>query len=360
MVVLSWAFPLGKITAVLRPALSLVAASAALLMPTLGGGSDVSRVAAGRAISAAASAAAEAEPPTSSDAVVAAHPAPSPPSMGHGAKTAFLPASGPRELVLSFDDGPDLKGTPLILEELDRRGLKAIFFVSGWRLVGDSPEGLARRDLVRKIASHGHLVANHTMNHKDLCENPELQAEEIDGNSEIVTQATGVRPLLFRAPYGAYCRSLEDSLAARDLVDIGWNIDPQDWNGTTPEEILAYLIRKLTKLEGRGILLLHDTHTASVRSFPVLLDWIARENHRAVKERRPPIALLDYSVLLPKHSLPRTGLETIFARLAGDIGSAFRLLPARSILMGTLGGSPNPPAMGSERQSRSSPARYSP
>src|SRR6187402_1084849 len=54
-------------------------------------------------------------------------------SPGHGAHTAFKPSTAPRELLLSFDDGPDLSGTPLILDELDRRGLKAIFFVTGWR-----------------------------------------------------------------------------------------------------------------------------------------------------------------------------------------------------------------------------------
>src|SRR6187431_625742 len=57
-------------------------------------------------------------------------------SPGHEARTRFYPAGTPRELVLSFDDGPDLDGTPLILEELDRRRLKAIFFVTGWRMLG--------------------------------------------------------------------------------------------------------------------------------------------------------------------------------------------------------------------------------
>src|SRR6185312_8627970 len=116
-----------------------------------------------------------------------------------------------------------------ILDELDRRGLKAIFFVTGWRLKGDRPEDIARRDLVRKIAAHGHLVANHTMSHHDLCQNPAEQAEEIDANAELITETTGVRPFLFRSPYGAFCHSLDAALTARGLVDVGWNLDPQDW-----------------------------------------------------------------------------------------------------------------------------------
>jgi peptidoglycan/xylan/chitin deacetylase (PgdA/CDA1 family) len=243
-------------------------------------------------------------------------------SPGHGPKTGFQPAASPRELLLSFDDGPDLKGTPLILDELDRRGLKGIFFVTGWRLAGDHPEDVARRDLVRKIASHGHLVANHTMTHKNLCQNPAEQAVEIDGASEIVTQATGVRPLLFRAPYGAYCRSLAVTLAARELPDIGWNLDPQDWKNTDPKAMLKYLISKLSRLEGRGILLLHDTHAASVTMLPLLLDWIARENHRAVSAGQAPITLADYSVLIPEHDLAKNGLETIVSQLAAEVGAS--------------------------------------
>src|SRR6185503_20299046 len=122
------------------------------------------------------------------------------------------------------------------------------------------PEDHARRELVRKIAAHGHLVANHTFSHHDLCQNPTEQAVEIDSNSELITATTGVRPLLFRSPYGAYCRSLDAALALRGLPDIGWNIDPQDWKETKGEDAaFKYLVGKLSTLKGRGILLLHDT-----------------------------------------------------------------------------------------------------
>src|SRR5262245_6564484 len=109
-------------------------------------------------------------------------------SPGHGPRTSFRPSSSPRELLLSFDDGPDLSGTPAILAELDKRGLKAIFFVTGWRLVGQRPEDVARRDLVRKIGAHGHLVANHTMNHHDLCQNPAEPAAGIGSRPEVDRQ----------------------------------------------------------------------------------------------------------------------------------------------------------------------------
>jgi peptidoglycan-N-acetylglucosamine deacetylase len=243
---------------------------------------------------------------------VAASPRPRP-AFGYGPLTGFYPSDAPRELVLSFDDGPDLKFTPLVLDELDRRGLKAIFFITGHRVVGERPEDLARRELLQKIAAHGHLVANHTMSHRNLCRAPEDVPAEIDANAEVIAAATGVRPLLFRAPYGARCHSLEAALADRELVSVGWNLDPQDWRNPTSEEILAYLEAKLTRLEGRGILLLHDTHPASVFALGPLLDWIARENVRAVAEHRPPIVMRDYAAFLPERPLPRTSLGAVVA-----------------------------------------------
>jgi peptidoglycan-N-acetylglucosamine deacetylase len=237
-------------------------------------------------------------------------------AFGFGTRTGFYPSDEPRELVLSFDDGPDLKFTPLVLDELDRRGLKAIFFVTGHRVIGDRPEDLARRELLGRIAAHGHMVANHTMTHRDLCQAPNEAAAEIDENSEVIAQATGVRPLLFRAPYGARCRTLEAALAARQLVSVGWNLDPQDWRNPTSEEILTYLQSRLARLKGRGILLLHDTHPASVFALGPLLDWIARENRVAVRAGQAPIVLRDYSVFLPARPAPRTGIATVIRSVA--------------------------------------------
>jgi peptidoglycan/xylan/chitin deacetylase (PgdA/CDA1 family) len=250
-------------------------------------------------------------------------------SPGHGAFTRFLPSSSPRELLLSFDDGPDLLGTPTILAELDKRGLKAIFFVTGWRLVGQRPEDVARRDLVRKIAAHGHLVANHTMNHHDLCQNPAEQAAEIDASTELIAETTGVRPLLFRSPYGAFCRSLEAALTARGLPDIGWNIDPQDWKSANSEDaVFSYLTNKVDKLKGRGIMLLHDTHEASVHALPRFLDWLARENTRAVRAHRAPVNIIDYQVMVPKRDVTATGIPELVGALVADArGSVARHLP---------------------------------
>jgi peptidoglycan/xylan/chitin deacetylase (PgdA/CDA1 family) len=292
---------------------SLAAFMGPLLVPALVGGSDQPR--AGRARSLALVAA----PFGTYGSDFPTEVAPPFESPGHGPHVAFHAATESRKLLLSFDDGPDLRGTPLILDELDRRGLKAIFFVTGWRLKGERPEDIARRDLVRKIAAHGHLVANHTMSHHDLCQNPTEQDEEIDANSELITETTGVRPFLFRSPYGAFCHSLETALNARGLVDVGWNLDPQDWKAERDEEaVFSYLTDKLAGLKGRGILLMHDTHLASVHALPRVLDWLARQNAHDVRDGRQPIQIVDYREIVPPRAVAAGGLPELVGALVAD------------------------------------------
>jgi peptidoglycan/xylan/chitin deacetylase (PgdA/CDA1 family) len=222
------------------------------------------------------------------------------------AGTANLPAE--RLVLLTFDDGPDLQGTPLILDELDRRKLRAVFFVMGQHIVRNRPEDLARRDLLRKLAVHGHHVGNHTMKHKDLCRNPDAVAEEVDHAAELITYATGVRPLLFRSPYGARCHSLDRALAERDLTQVGWNADPREWRGNSENAIVAYVTNLLAHANAPVILLLHDKNMSAVQALPRILDWIEQEKARVAREGGVPIRIVDYSVLLPgQHTALQAG-----------------------------------------------------
>ena len=69
--------------------------------------------------------------------------------------------------------------------------------------------------------------------------------------------------------------------------------------------MFTYLTGKVDKLKGRGIMLLHDTHEASVHALPKFLDWLARENMRAVRQHRPPVNVIDYGVMVPKRPVTR-------------------------------------------------------
>ncbi len=208
------------------------------------------------------------------------------------------PAPRERQVLLTFDDGPDLQGTTAIMEELGRRGLKAVFFVSARHIVRNQPADLARRELLRKLAQRGHHVGNHTMNHLDLCRSPEAMAYEIDSAAEIITYSTGVRPFLFRSPYGARCRQLDRALAERDTIQVGWNVDPQEWRGDDENAIYNHVVARLARATGPVILLLHDRSLAAGRALARILDWLDREQARVAREGGLPIRVVDYTVLL--------------------------------------------------------------
>src|SRR5690242_4271971 len=74
--------------------------------------------------------------------------------------------TGDPEIILTFDDGPNPATTPKVLDTLKKHGLHAIFFLVGDRL---SPDNYVAHDLVRRMIAEGHIVANHTVSHIQLC-----------------------------------------------------------------------------------------------------------------------------------------------------------------------------------------------
>ena len=238
--------------------------------------------------------------------------------------TTLRPSGDAHEILLTFDDGPDLSTTPLVLDELDKRGLKAVFFVNGRSLMGDRPADRARRHLLRKLALHGHLVGNHSLTHKALCADHASIPREIDDNAEMIAAITGVYPMLFRAPYGGTCAPLEKALAERGLTNVGWNVDPQEWKVQNADETVATAVAQLKALKGRGILLLHDTHPSTASALPRLLDWVQMHNsdvddQAAGLNKRPrlPFRIVDYTVLLPPHVLPQMPVFDVMAAAFG-------------------------------------------
>jgi peptidoglycan/xylan/chitin deacetylase (PgdA/CDA1 family) len=134
------------------------------------------------------------------------------------------PATAPRTVALTFDDGPSPRWTPQVLDVLRRHNVRATFFVIGSNV--DAHPALARR-----IVAEGHVIANHTQNHPMLTRLPAGHvAAEIDAATNAIVRATGVRPCFFRGPGGTHSGLLVQSVAhSRNLTIAGWNRDPYDW-----------------------------------------------------------------------------------------------------------------------------------
>lgn len=214
-----------------------------------------------------------------------------------------LPAAPP-ELLFTFDDGPNLLRTPKILDTLDAHQIKAVFFVNGWHFQGDRPEAEKARALLREIVRRGHAIGNHTVHHYFLCGKlgKKVASDEIELNAQLIEQAIGVRPELYRTPYGSHCKQLSATLAELGVTHTHWDIDPQDWKVQNTKLVRDYVIRSIKRLRGRAIVLFHDVHEDTVRALPQVLDWLAKENAARVARGETPVRVVDYAYLLPPHA----------------------------------------------------------
>ncbi|MFB7089015.1 polysaccharide deacetylase family protein [Streptomyces sp. NPDC056296] len=131
-----------------------------------------------------------------------------------------------RTMLLTFDDGPDPRYTPDILDTLAKYDVRATFFVCGE--MADY-----NRDLLSRMADEGHVVGNHTWSHPLLTSLGRRRIRsEMERTSEVVEQAYGEPPRWFRAPYGAWNRAAFQLGAELGMEPLAWTVDTLDW--TTP------------------------------------------------------------------------------------------------------------------------------
>jgi peptidoglycan/xylan/chitin deacetylase (PgdA/CDA1 family) len=175
-----------------------------------------------------------------------------------------------RTMVLTFDDGPDPRYTPAVLDILAEYDVRAMFFVCG-EMAADHPQLLAR------MADEGHVVGNHTWSHPLLTELTRRQIRsEMARTCDVIEDAYGERPRWFRAPYGAWNRAAFQLGAELGMEPLAWTLDTLDW--TTPGT--RTIVDRVEHGAGPGVVVLsHDAggdRTQSVlalrRYLPRLLD----------------------------------------------------------------------------------------
>jgi len=184
-------------------------------------------------------------------------------------------AGGEHQVALTFDDGPDPKWTPQVLDLLKARGVKAAFF-----LVGVNAEKYP--DLVRRIVAEGHEIGNHTYYHPNLAVCwPEHIRLELNATQLLLETITGRSTTLFRPPYAADTSpsSLADLAPLRIADEMNYlvvleNIDPQDWARPGEDVILQRI--KQQRHDG-SIILLHDAggdRSQTIAALPRIIDWL--------------------------------------------------------------------------------------
>ncbi len=189
-----------------------------------------------------------------------------------------------KEVVLTFDDGPEPHTTARVLDALQRECVKASFFLLG-RNARAHPE-LARREL-----AEGHTVGNHTFSHPLLNRMTPAAAEaEIDRGFAAIdavlyghVSATPATPF-FRFPGFASNAALLERLERRRIVVFGADLWASDWNPMPPDMELALVLGRLEKTGG-GIVLFHDTRTQTAAMLPAFLKALKNRGYGVVHVR---------------------------------------------------------------------------
>jgi len=200
----------------------------------------------------------------------------------------------PDKLALSFDDGPDPKWTPAILDILKRKDVKASFMV-----IGEAAQDNV--GLLRRYIREGHEIGNHTYTHPDISEIPIRQVElELNLTERLFASKLGLKPLYFRPPYSIDQEPDTNDQAApayhiqqMGYTVIGDKIDTDDWSEhprKTPQEIASSVMEQLrimkTKPQFRGsIILMHDgggDRSATIAALPLLIDTLRAHGYQIV------------------------------------------------------------------------------
>lgn len=159
------------------------------------------------------------------------------------------------KLALTFDDGPDPVSTPLILDELDRLGIKATFF-----LLGAMAEAFPYT--AKEVVARGHEIALHGQWHRNhLLRSARTISYDMERALETVSAATGIRPVYFRPPYGVLTRPTLLTSHRLSLTPVLWGAWGRDWrSGATPTSVLNDLRKDIYP---GATLLLHDSDCTS-------------------------------------------------------------------------------------------------
>lgn len=166
-------------------------------------------------------------------------------------------------IALTFDDGPSGEITEALLDGLSSRGVKATFFLCGYR-AAQYPQ------LVQRMAEEGHELGLHSNRHDYMQHMTKDEAlDDLLENRLAVTEASGVTPLLFRPPGGLYSPALLDAAKELGLSVIFWSVDPHDWDKAQRGKALSYL---LCHTQAGDIVLMHDLSGASVSSALSFID----------------------------------------------------------------------------------------
>jgi peptidoglycan/xylan/chitin deacetylase (PgdA/CDA1 family) len=183
------------------------------------------------------------------------------------------------KIALTFDDGPDTRYTPQILDILHKNHVRATFFVLGVRAE-------AHPSILKRMIKEGHVIGNHSYNHANPDKMTIAQFEkQIMDTQVILRKIAGYEPTLIRTPYGAIQENQLRWAARHGFIIVNWDIDTLDWKQLHSSQVLANV---LTHTHRGAIVLQHSAGgpgqdlSGTVKALPILIAELKKQGFELV------------------------------------------------------------------------------
>lgn len=197
-----------------------------------------------------------------------------------------------KKVAISFDAAWGDQFTDGILEILDRYNIKATFFLVGF-WVDKYP------DMVKKIHEKGHDVENHSTTHPHMSKlSAEQIAHELNTTSDKIEKLTGVRPTLFRPPFGDYSNKVIETITANHHYVIQWDVDSLDWKELGTQPVVDRVTRNVKK---GSIVLFHNNAKYVLEYLPLVIERLQKQGYEIV-----PISQL---IMKENYYIDHTGMQ---------------------------------------------------
>lgn len=192
-----------------------------------------------------------------------------------GAKISYSQVNITEKVVaMTFDDGPHPSLTPKLLDILKARNIKCTFFVIG-------KNAKAYPNIIRRMITEGHEVANHTWTHCSLPSRSDAQIRtELQQSEDALVAAANYRPHLIRPPYGAINTHVKEFMYSEfGYSTIMWSVDPQDWRRPGVSVVTSRLVNGA---HPGAIMLAHDIHPPTIQAMPAMFDQLLAKGYQFV------------------------------------------------------------------------------
>ena len=175
---------------------------------------------------------------------------------------------------LTFDAAWDDTDTDVLIEILKKYNVPATFFMVGsW--VEKYPES------VKKFSDAGHEIMNHSDTHPHIDQlSDEKIKEEIKKCNDKIENVTGVRPILFRGPYGEYNNAVIREAQNQGMFTLQWDVDSLDWKNLSSKEIVD---RVTNRVKPGSIMLFHNGAKNTPEALPQVIEKLQKDGYTFVK-----------------------------------------------------------------------------